>query len=282
MTCPVCGLSESRVVYYGAIRGAEKGTISECAGCGVQSLSDFKMPDYEKGYREEVGFDDLKRHISAIMDIASMDTAINGKVVIDIGASNGLYLNGINHFAKKAIGIEPNTEQRDRLSPHFDMYPCIEAALMDYRGKVDTVTMWHVLEHVEDPVGFMMEASQLLCPQGKIYLSTPNRNDVLMRVLPDQFPAFFYRAWHPFYYSPQSLSETIANAGLVTLFLQGYHSWGIGNALGWCRDKKPVGRGVQLEPYQAEQIDLLWKHYLADVGMGDTLYAICAKSGEMH
>jgi SAM-dependent methyltransferase len=266
-------------VYYGELRGGYKGTILECVSCNVQALEDYSQ-DYVSGYREEVGNDDLKRHLPGITEIASIESAISGKVVMDIGASNGAYMEGVRSFAQKVIGVEPNTEQREDLSGRFDVYESVEKALEKHRGKVDSAMLWHVIEHISKPSEFLSRVSQLLAPDGKIYLSTPNTNDVLLRVLPDDFSKFFYRKWHSHYYKMDSLDNLISYSGLKAIFIRGYHSWGIGNILGWCRDKKPST--IEIEPHQQELMDYLWKEYINEVGLADTLYAVLGKNDGLH
>jgi len=45
----------------------------------------------------------------------------------------------------------------------------------------DVVTMWHVLEHVEDPKRCLTEVHRVLKPHGLLVLAVPNVNDLLMK-----------------------------------------------------------------------------------------------------
>lgn len=275
MTCTICQCPKSTVAYYGQIRGGGVENILECQGCGVKYLKNMREHDYSEGYREKVGNDDLKRHIMGILDIAQPATAISGKVVCDIGCSDGTYLKGISGIAKDVFGIEPNYDQRK--SSQFNVYSSIVEAVLQHKGQVDTVTMWHVIEHVQNPVEFLIEVSQLLNKTGKIYLSTPNSNEVLMKLLDSNFASFFYRAWHTHYYDTNSLNNLAFQSHLTPLISLNKHSFGIGNTFGWLKDKKPCGEGILIEPNQHEHIDYLWRAWLEHTGHGDTLYTILQK-----
>jgi len=277
MTCKICQSTDSKTAYYGDIRGGGKETILECLNCKVQYLENYSQ-DYESGYREEVVPDELGRHLPGILAIANSD-AIADKTVMDIGASSGTYMGGVAPFAKRVLGIEPNKEQREELSGRFKIYASVDDAILEQVKSIDTVTLWHVIEHIDDPVTFLFKASRLLKDNGRIYLSTPNLNDILMKIVPSDFPQFFYRKWHSHYYSVESLCNMTSYAGLSISFCCTHHSFGIGNAFGWCLDREP-GKGIELP--NNDLMDITWKNYLANMGMADTLYAVCVKTGGLH
>lgn len=272
MNCTVCSSNKHTIAYYGRIRGAESATILSCSDCGVSYLKDMQEVDYKSGYRETVGPDELVRHVAGIMSVATASDAIAGKFVIDIGCSAGTYLNGISHFAKKVAGVEPNEEQRKLLD--FECFESVAEAILKHEGKVDTVTMWHVIEHIAKPVEFLTEVKKLLTDTGRIYLSTPNTGGLMMDLL-DEYQQFFYRAWHTHYYDTKSLFNLGNISGLEPLLCVNRQSFGIGSALSWLRDRKPLGNGIEL-PYK-DSIDFAWRLYLEHYGKGDTLYMVLSK-----
>mgnify|MGYP003652955407 CR=1 FL=1 len=278
MTCTICQSTKSTVAYYGQIRGGDIESILECSDCGVRYLKNMREYDYSDGYRDEVGADDISRHIYGMLGIASMSD-MKGKTVLDVGCSDGDYMKIVSRHAKEVTGIEPNDRQRE--ANPFTVYSSLSDALDIHSGKIDVVTMWHVIEHVQDPVEFLFEVSQLLTPNGKIYLSTPNLDDVLMKLLDGDFAKFFYRAWHTHYYHTDSLFNLAIHSGLNPLVIQNKHSFGIGNVLGWLKDKKPCGQGISVEPNQTEQIDHYFRSWIEHIGFGDTLYC-CLQKEDLH
>ena len=55
---------------------------------------------------------------------------------------------------------------------------------------VDFVVTFQVIEHVEDPVKFLQVIYQLLKPGGKLLIATPNSNDIMLKLLPQEFNFF--------------------------------------------------------------------------------------------
>jgi cyclopropane fatty-acyl-phospholipid synthase-like methyltransferase len=161
------------------------------------------------------------------------------------------------------------------------MYESLEECI-EQGCEYDTITAWHVLEHVQDPVDFLEKCTSLLKENGKIYLSTPNTDEILMKVLPDDFPKFFYRAWHPYYFTIDSMLELAKHAGLEVLSCVAKHSWGLGNTMSWLRDKKPAGQGLEIEPNQDALIDPVWRAYLEQAELGDTIYMVITKDRRMN
>jgi SAM-dependent methyltransferase len=63
-------------------------------------------------------------------------------------------------------------------------------------GRYDAVTLFEVVEHLEDPVGYLATTSALLGPGGLIVLSVPNRDRWPMREFTD-YPPHHMTRWSP-------------------------------------------------------------------------------------
>src|SRR5262249_23388197 len=129
-----------------------------------------------------------------------------------------------------------------------------------------------VIEHVADPRAFLTEIRELLARQGTLLVSTPNRQDILMDLLPVDFAAFFYRTQHRWYFSAATLRQCAEAAGFAVAEIRSIHRYGMANALVWLRDRKPSGR-AQLSGIDRAADDM-WKAYLNAAGRGDNLFAI--------
>lgn len=273
MKCKICGGEKTRVVYCGHIRGeADTHFIYECGSCFTQFLDkpNMELFDYQSGeYRERVGDDELARHIPDICVILPPST-MHGAVHVDVGSSDGGYLNFAGRFTSQSFGIEPSAD--NTLPSQFTTFSSLDDAMDELAGKVDIITCWHVIEHVENPVDFLREMGELLKDKGKLYLSTPNRDEVLMRLLNTDYAKFFYRAWHNFYFDECSLESAANFAGLKMLYCHYGHSFGLGNTLGWLRDKQPCGAGLVLGEEQETQVDIMWKAWMEALRASDTLY----------
>src|SRR5690606_30059884 len=90
-----------------------------------------------------------------------------------------------------------------------------------------------VIEHVVNPVQFLREIRDLVAADSIVVVSTPNRDDILMKLLPADFPAFFYRTQHQWYFDAGSLAVTAQAAGYEVAQTLYAHRYGMANALLW-------------------------------------------------
>jgi hypothetical protein len=109
-----------------------------------------------------------------------------------------------------------------------------------------------------------------LAPDGEVLISTPNRNDILMDLLPEVFPSFFYRVVHRWYLTAEALAACAVAAGYEVVDTRFVHRYGMANTLLWLRDRKPHSRKrlSDITPLA----DDLWSAYLAQSGKSDCIY----------
>jgi 2-polyprenyl-3-methyl-5-hydroxy-6-metoxy-1,4-benzoquinol methylase len=74
----------------------------------------------------------------------------------------------------------------------------------------DLVHVWHVLEHVHDPLAFLLEARRVLKPNGLLVVSCPNRDSILSRVYThlEDVPR------HIFSFSTKTIAKYFLKAGI--------------------------------------------------------------------
>ena len=144
-------------------------------------------------------------------------------------------------------------------------------ALDDCAGAVEHAFSFQVIEHVEEPTAFLAEIAELLAPGGRVTVSTPNRGDLLMELLPEDYPPFFYRTVHRWYFGADSLARCGRPAGLVPAETRFVHRFGVANTLLWLRERTPGGRDP-LPGLDDPALDSVWRDTLAREGTADTIY----------
>ena len=90
--------------------------------------------------------------------------------------------------------------------------------------KFDAITMWDIIEHARAPVDLLRAARGVLAPGGVIGISTPNQRSILDVVAGLLYRLSagrvtkplekFYIEQHFLYFTPDSLSDAAARAGL--------------------------------------------------------------------
>lgn len=136
---------------------------------------------------------------------------------------------------------------------------------------------FQVIEHVLNPRIFLAEIAALLKPGGTLVIATPNREDVLMKLLPEEFPSFFYRTVHRWYFDRLSLRHCVDLAGGLKVEAERYvHTFGMSNTLSWLKERRPTGN--KRLPCINNVADQLWSSYLETSGQTDTLFILARKT----
>lgn len=96
--------------------------------------------------------------------------------ILDVGCGDGVYLALMKELGWEVAGVEIDQKAADIARAHFSI-PIHVGSLFDApfpEESFDAVTMSHVIEHVEDPVGFIAQASRYLKHGGRLIIITPN------------------------------------------------------------------------------------------------------------
>ena len=109
---------------------------------------------------------------------------IKGKKILDVGCGGGEFL----RQAKKNNGITTGIELSDArgaycLNKGLDVVkrPIDSSYWYDYKGNFDCVSLWDVIEHVNDPELVLRSAYEVLASQGYIFIDTPCRDSFYHR-----------------------------------------------------------------------------------------------------
>ena len=100
-------------------------------------------------------------------------------------------------------------------------------------------------------------------------ISTPNRNNILINLLPE-FKEFFYRTQHRWYFDNKSIEYCAKQAGFKILETKFVQKYGLANTICWLRDHKPKGN-IRIDQIN-EFADKLWSDYLINTEQTDILF----------
>ncbi len=138
----------------------------------------------------------------------------NARQVLEIGAGAGLLIAEARRAGLDAVGVEPSrslvsealrlhgVELLNGTFPH----PQLRGRQFDLLFLVD------VIEHLEDPVGLLMECAKALKPDGVMVMVTPNVSSVAARLLRHRW--WHLRLAHVGYFNDRSMREACNRAGL--------------------------------------------------------------------
>jgi len=292
--CEICNSLIWAKVYEGPVRNGafgqltESTTVAKCCGCGVERLSENVAKRSNDFYETKEYRSLLKQNTDATGLLIEQDMMqihnqkqlwpipLRQKTVADVGAGAGGFLDHICGLASRLVAIEPCREYHNSLASRgYEVYSYVKDAVAN-GVKVDLVSSYSVIEHVQEPRKFLEEIFQLLNRGGQVIISTPNRGDALMSLLPDVYPSFFYRSPHRWYFDRSSLSDCATKAGFVVDEIRCVHRYGLSNALIWLRDRCPGGQ--QALPFVGNKLfDDFWGRALESQDGGDYLYAFLSR-----
>lgn len=215
--------------------------------------------------------------------------------VLDIGGGYGFFASELKRRfpAIEVQVMEPSSKRanlgREYLTARGQEYPVPEFVVEQlgegfvgrHRGTYDIVTIWHVLEHVSNPVAFLKWATELISPvDGLVCLEVPNAHDELMQLSP-AFRDRNYMIEHISYFSRHTL-ETIARmvAPDCRLSISGYQRYGIFNYFHWINFNQPQGANPDLFDGQDRWwLEASWRATREEAMTSDALFMSLHRRG---
>lgn len=102
--------------------------------------------------------------------------------------------------------------------------------------------MFHVLEHLKNPVQVLKKLIDRLRPGGILYIEVPHVNDALLSVYDvNAYRKFSFFSDHLHYFSRESMCKMLTRAGAVNPLIIGHNRFNLSNHLFWLRYGKPGG-----------------------------------------
>ncbi|MBN1849821.1 MAG: class I SAM-dependent methyltransferase [Deltaproteobacteria bacterium] len=257
--------------------------IAKCAYCKVERLNESACKDESfyknKDYRQLLNEPDdalgflVEHDIIQLRNLSALwPDSIRNKCIADIGCAAGSFLDHVSSLASQVIAIEPCEEYHDYLKRRdCAVYSSIESALPEWKEKVEYAFCFSVIEHVLNPLSFLSSIRALMKPGGRLIISTPNVEDILMDLKGDEYRRFFYRVVHRYYFGRDSFEYCVRKAGFSVVESKCVHRFGLSNAMAWLRDGRPTG-DKPLEHLDSPMLDQFWKGYLESIGSADYLY----------
>ena len=274
-SCYLCG-QETLSIIRNRLRYNVKRNVLKCTSCGLVylepnavDLEDYYKEDYRTKYTPVLGkkmspreiFEMNKPYqparIKPIQHLLRPDLR-----VLDVGCSAGFFLDTLRPHVGECIGIELNREDARFVNEEVGIKtyttPIEETDLEE--ASFDLITMFHVLEHIDDPVTLLSTLRRYLKPGGHIYIEVPNVEDALLSVYQvDAYADFWYREPHVFNFSPSTLKQTMAKAGFEGES-HTFQRYSLLNHTNWVMTGKPqssmvVGMGAPTMIHPDNEVD---------------------------
>ncbi|MCM1990672.1 class I SAM-dependent methyltransferase [Oceanirhabdus seepicola] len=226
-TCPIC--SSKKLTIFNKYN---KFTLLECEECKLIFQDDLNNINVSNLLSEI--YDDTW---IAMRDRCSQTTFIENAIffnmlveiftekkgdLLEIGAGTGEFL----HLAKEAgwnvTGIDPVENSCKYAHAKFNLNIINDIwrpDLFESNKLFDVIVIWHVLEHIPNPIDFISQISRLLTPKGLLFICIPNNKSFTNKLGKHNSP-LYTESDHLFHYSKNNLSTLIekVNLDVVSIF----------------------------------------------------------------
>ena len=189
--CPWCGSEKAQINLWlkDEFLTKEDFHICECLNCGL--LYTMPRPEKEKigaYYKSEAYYSHQENKKGFIPKVYERVKSINLKhkyrlatsgmqpgKLLDIGCGVGDFLHTAEMHGWECIGVEPSEDAKTIAQKRMKGMIITSEELESFSdGAFDVITMWHVLEHVDDLKWQVAQLQRLVKPSGRVIIALPN------------------------------------------------------------------------------------------------------------
>jgi len=248
--CPVC----DHVGYHPFAAGydyelescANRWQFVQCDECThvwlnprpVVSALPVIYPPHYYAYNYEATINRVARWGKAQLDRRKLQSIINSlgrrpESYLDIGCGTGRFLRSMEQYGlarQNIYGLELDEAVVEPLRREGYQAWCrrVEECVEIPAESIDLATMFHVIEHVDDPRTVMQGIARWLKPGGVLALETPNLDSWDARKFRETWWGGYHIPRHWNLFSPPTLSRLFEDAGFEVVgcrFLTGHSFW---------------------------------------------------------
>lgn len=238
-SCPVCQHREMLPAFV--VQGIEQ-PILVCLGCGLgRYYPELEAPQIDAAYPPDYygfastkfrGFVEVLVRMVARRHVEFLSAGLSpGAKVLDVGCGRGVLLGPLADRGFEVFGVEIDERATLGADPRADIR--FARRLGDARfetASFDQIIVWHVLEHIADPVHTLEECRRILKPGGRLVVAVPNFSSLQAQW---SGPAWFHldAPRHLYHFPLSALEQLLRNHGFE---LDSTHHFSLRqNPFGW-------------------------------------------------
>jgi ubiquinone/menaquinone biosynthesis C-methylase UbiE len=174
--------------------------------------------------------------------IGIIRSVISGGSLLDVGCGRGYFVKTASNNGFEAMGIDLSERAveygRRRLG--VDAEASSPETLLQAGRTFNAVTLWHSLEHFDDPLGTLKTIRSLLSDGGLCVIEVPNLNSLKFILSRRKWEGGNHPLYHRTFFTPKTLGMILENSHFsgVRRIRPDYPASGIG------RMKKAVKAGL--------------------------------------
>jgi 2-polyprenyl-3-methyl-5-hydroxy-6-metoxy-1,4-benzoquinol methylase len=237
VNCPICPTGTGNASYLRCSDRLQEPLfknyqLRRCVGCGLVYLNPRPLSDDAAEHYPEAGYDpflslnsgnglfDRAYRISRCFTLAWKQRLVKrltprGSGILDVGCGTGEFLDALKtDYQTMGIEPEPNAAKWARERLGLTVYTGGWEALPTGETNFDLITMWHVLEHIPDPLATLRAVAERLTPAGKLLIALPNIAALDAAIYRSEWVALDAprHLWH---FTPATLTRLASQAGFI-------------------------------------------------------------------
>jgi SAM-dependent methyltransferase len=229
--CPLCrsGNLSASLKTKDFMLSQEEYEIWKCASCGFIFTQNVPVPEEIGKYyqsQEYISHSDTKKglmnrmyHMARSFMLGEKYRMVRrvakGKALLDIGTGTGYFPAFMKKRGFEACGVEVDPKARAFAEKEFGLkvFSPEEFISGKIKGKFDSITLWHVLEHVHDLHLYLERMKDYLAPEGTLIIALPNCTSMDARHY-REFWAGYDVPRHLWHFTPPTVKELAGKHGL--------------------------------------------------------------------
>jgi len=195
--------------------------------------------------------------------------------ILEIGSGHGFFLESMTDLGYNITGIEISKEKR-KISKKITKAKILDINLLNDDYKIqsyDVIVMFHVLEHIVEPLQFLKKLKTILTKKGILIIEVPNVDDFQLDTN-EMYKEFFWQRAHIHYFNRKRLEMLLKKVKLdVKIF--GVQRYSLENMINWNITNKPQLNLPSFSPnLKYEWLEKFYKNKLEKSFTCDTIIAL--------
>lgn len=228
-----CGLCGGRT--YKRVFDVERYQYARCSSCGLLRLLTRPAPAhlgelYGKGY------------LAGVADAGAVEAELRNptfgyrrqvleahtpdRELMEIGCGDGNFLAYLLRHGWRVDGTEYSAEAAElvRRKHGVTIHPGEFGSLQFPNGRFAVIGMYHVVEHLYDPIPSLREVARTLRPGGTLHMQMPNGEGLEARRTGPYYSALG-TPQHTYLYGPATITRLLQAIGLTPVSLRTFDPW---------------------------------------------------------
>lgn len=163
---------------------------------------------------QEFGYSDYDQDKEPMRHIFERYLGFFGKPgsIFDIGCATGYFLDRAKEYGWKTYGVEISSYAAHEARSRGHTVYVGELPTLSIEEKMNVVTMWDVLEHVDNPRAYLLAAHKVLNDGGYLAINTVDTSSVWASVMGKRWH-LIVPPEHVNYYNPENVRTLLEQTG---------------------------------------------------------------------